>query len=241
MPTSTVGRSSEGCRRARDASSGFTLLELAVVLLILGIAVSFLAPRLRDPDTMALASSVRRLATTARYLYDEAAYQRVPMRLNLDLDHQTYFVTVLGGDPDAPEFVPARTALARPVTLPDAVAFSDVVLPAVGTVTEGIVFAQFSPDGWADPWSCTCAGAPAATRRWRSIRSRGGPASPTATWSSTRTATTTAATTSGAARTVTTRERGARRESVEPRVHGIEPQLDGIERPLDALGRDGAR
>jgi hypothetical protein len=31
------------------------------------------------------------------------------------------------------------------------VAFRDVVLPAVGLVTEGIVFAQFSPEGWADP------------------------------------------------------------------------------------------
>ena len=55
------------------------------------------------------------------------------------------------GDPDAPEFVPARTPLARPVVLPDAVTFRDVVLPAVGTVTEGTVFAQFSPEGWADP------------------------------------------------------------------------------------------
>jgi hypothetical protein len=31
------------------------------------------------------------------------------------------------------------------------VAFRDVVLPAVGKVREGIVFAQFSPEGWADP------------------------------------------------------------------------------------------
>jgi general secretion pathway protein H len=151
MPTSTPARSSEGALLARDGSSGFTLIELSVVLLILGIAASFLAPRLRDPEALALSSSAARLATTARYLYDEAAYQRVPMRLNLDLDRQLYFVTVLGGDPDAPEFVPARSPLAKPVALPDAVAFRDVVLPAVGTVTEGTVFAQFSPDGWADP------------------------------------------------------------------------------------------
>src|SRR5690606_7052922 len=62
-----------------------------------------------------------------------------------------WFVTVLGGDPDDPEFVPAQSPLARPVRLPDAVTFRDVVLPAVGTVSEGVVFAQFSPEGWADP------------------------------------------------------------------------------------------
>ena len=151
MPTSTPARSSEAPRFARGRSSGFTLLELSVVLLILGIAVSFLAPRLRDPEGMALSTSASRLATTARYLYDEAAYRRLPMRLNLDLDHQTYFVTELGGDPDQPEFVPTRSPLAKPVTLPDAIAFRDVVLPAVGTVSEGLVFAQFSPEGWADP------------------------------------------------------------------------------------------
>jgi prepilin-type N-terminal cleavage/methylation domain-containing protein len=152
MPTSTVGRSSEPDVRARFGSApGFTLLELSVVLLILGIAASFLAPRLRDPEGAALTSTTTRLATAVRYLYDEAAYRRVPMRLNLDLDQQVYFATELGGDPDAPEFVPSRSSLAKPTALPDSVAFQDVVLPAVGKVSEGIVFAQFSPEGWADP------------------------------------------------------------------------------------------
>ncbi len=40
--------------------------------------MSFVAPRLRDPEAVALASSAARLATTARYLYDEAAYRRRP-------------------------------------------------------------------------------------------------------------------------------------------------------------------
>lgn len=151
MPTSTAGPSCRDARRRSDAAPGFTLLELSIVLLIIGIAASFLVPRLRDPEHAQLEATASRLATTARYLYDEAAYRRVPMRLNLDLDNQRWFVTILGGDRDDPEFVPAASPLARPVILPDAVTFRDVVLPAVGTVSEGTVFAQFSPEGWADP------------------------------------------------------------------------------------------
>ena len=137
--------------RATAAAPGFTLIELAIVLLIMGIAAAFLIPRLRDRDTVALAASAARLATTARLLYEEAAFRRTPMRLNLDLDKQAYWVTVLNDDPDAPEFVPDAGPLARPAVLPNAVAFADVVLPTLGTVRAGIVFAQFFPEGYADP------------------------------------------------------------------------------------------
>ena len=135
---------------AIPASPGFTLIELAIVLLIMGIAAAFLIPRLRDRDTVALGASAARLATTARLLYEEAAFRRTPMRLNLDLDKQAYWVTVLNDDPDAPEFVPDASPLSRPAVLPNAVTFADVVLPALGTVREGIVFAQFFPEGYAD-------------------------------------------------------------------------------------------
>lgn len=153
MPTSTGAPSSSPHARVCCArsSAGFTLLELSIVLLILAIAASFVIPRLRDTDSTALQASAARLATTVRYLYEEAALRRRPMRLNLDLEGQAYWVTVLGDDPEAPEFVPDATALARPTALPRAVAFADVILPALGTVKEGQVFAQFLPEGWADP------------------------------------------------------------------------------------------
>jgi len=163
MPTSTPTPRSEVRRspalstgptrtspRQRTGSAGFTLLELSIVILILAIAASFVIPRLRDAQSTALAASAARLATTARLLYEEAAFRRTPMRLNLDLDKQVYWVTVFRDDLDTPEFVPDTAMLTRPVALPDAVAFADVVLPALGTVTEGVVFAQFFPEGYAD-------------------------------------------------------------------------------------------
>ncbi len=156
MPTSTRTPSSEvGPRRGRAdrgwRSAGFTLLELSIVLVIFAIAASFVIPRLRDSDSAALTASAARLSTTVRYLYEESALRGRPMRLNLDLDEHAYWITVLGDDPDEAEFVPDGAALARPTVLPQAVAFADVVLPALGTVKDGQVFAQFLPDGWVDP------------------------------------------------------------------------------------------
>ena len=156
MPTSTGTRSSEladqrGRADLERRSAGFTLLELSIVLVIFAIAASFVIPRLRDSDSVALTASATRLSTTVRYLYEESALRGRPMRLNLDLDEHAYWITVLGDDPDEAEFVPDGTALSRPTALPQAVAFADVVLPALGTVKEGQVFAQFLPDGWADP------------------------------------------------------------------------------------------
>ena len=162
MRTSIRTRSSDRRRPARPpqprstrvlsrSASGFTLLELAIVLLVLGIAVSFLIPRLRDVESTRLTASAERLATTARYLYDEAAFRQRPMRFNFDLDNQTYWVTVLNDDVDDPEFVADGSSLASAVALPDAVAFTDVVLPAVGTITDGVVFAEFTAEGYADP------------------------------------------------------------------------------------------
>src|ERR1700752_1618138 len=98
MPTSTGTRSSDVFRPRADSARapvGFTLLELAIVLLILAIAAAFVIPRLRDTDSAALTASTARLATPLRNLYEEAALRRRPMRLNLDLDEQSYWVTVL--------------------------------------------------------------------------------------------------------------------------------------------------
>jgi prepilin-type N-terminal cleavage/methylation domain-containing protein len=146
MPTSTATPSSEG-----DRTTGFTLLELAVVLLVVAIVAAFLIPRFRDVESLRLAASADRLANTTRYLYEEAAFRQRPLRLNLDLDAQTYWVTTLDTERDPPEFVVDTELLSRPVVLPEGVAFQDVVLPALGTVTDGVVFAEFDPAGYVDP------------------------------------------------------------------------------------------
>lgn len=77
---------------ARTSAAGFTLIELTLVLLIVGVLVSLAAPRLARLGEARVDASARRLATTIEYLYDEAALRGRIYRLTLDLDGARYTI-----------------------------------------------------------------------------------------------------------------------------------------------------
>lgn len=76
----------------RATSDGFTLVELTLVVLIVGILMSMALPRLTILAGERLDSGARRLATLIRYLHDEAALRGTVYRLTLDLDEASWAV-----------------------------------------------------------------------------------------------------------------------------------------------------
>jgi len=56
--------------------SGFTLIEIAIVILVLGLFVTFALPKFSDIGEVELKSTARNLSTTIRYLYSEAAFKK---------------------------------------------------------------------------------------------------------------------------------------------------------------------
>jgi prepilin-type N-terminal cleavage/methylation domain-containing protein len=132
-------------------NAGFTLLELTVVLLIVGLLVTVAVPRFTDLTGARLESSARRLAALVRYLSGEAAFRSHLYRLHYDLDQQSYWVTVLTAVQDTAEFIVDDTPLARPVQLPPSIMFADVRVPDVGRVSRGQVYTHFYPHGYIDP------------------------------------------------------------------------------------------
>lgn len=132
-------------------SSGFTLLELTVVLFIIGLLVTVAMPRLGDLGGARLDASARRLAALVRYLSGEAAFSSQIYRLNYDLDQRTYWVTVLTATRGVAEFTADSSPLSRPVQLPPTIAFADVQAPGIGRVSTGQVYTHFYPQGYADP------------------------------------------------------------------------------------------
>jgi prepilin-type N-terminal cleavage/methylation domain-containing protein len=140
------------CSRLRMTRKrpGFTLLELAVVLLIIGLVMAIAMPRFGAFQGAELRSESRRLAARSHYLYEEAGAQKILLRLNFDLDHSTYFVTRLDPFAPNPSFMPEKGPAGGVVTMPRDVRLRDVWLEGAGLFRGGIVGCQFYPSGTAD-------------------------------------------------------------------------------------------
>ena len=132
-------------------SSGFTLLELSLVLFILGLLVTVLVPRLGGLEQARLDTSAKRLAALVRYLYGEAAFRGQTYRIQYDLDQHRYGVQVLTPSQATKTFVADDAPLSQTVQLPTNVTFADIRIPSIGRVQTGQVFTHFYPQGYTDP------------------------------------------------------------------------------------------
>jgi prepilin-type N-terminal cleavage/methylation domain-containing protein len=131
-------------------STGFTLLELAVVMFVIGLIMMIALPYINGLKGSELRSEVRRLASRASYLHEEATAQKVMLRLSFDLDNNRYFVTRLDPFADKPQYVAERGPAGEIVTMPAGVRLRDVWVDGTGVVSRGIAMTQFYPGGYVD-------------------------------------------------------------------------------------------
>jgi prepilin-type N-terminal cleavage/methylation domain-containing protein len=137
---------------SRDSSgqSGFTLLEIAIVIFIMGLMLTLIAPNIAGLHDARLKSEVRRLAGRSAYLYDRASATKLVLRLTFDLDSNRYFVSRLDPFAVTPVFVPDFDPGSSPVMLPDGVRIRDVAVAGTGLLAKGIVNTNYYPEGWVD-------------------------------------------------------------------------------------------
>ncbi|HJU29532.1 MAG TPA: prepilin-type N-terminal cleavage/methylation domain-containing protein [Candidatus Binataceae bacterium] len=134
----------------RTPARGFTLLELAVVLFVIGLIMAIAMPYFGGVKSAELRSEARRLASRASYLYEEAGAQKVLLRLTFDLNNNSYFVTRL--DPFAlrPAFMPETGPAGGRSLMPEGVHIRDVWVEGAGSSKRGLASCQFYPSGAAD-------------------------------------------------------------------------------------------
>lgn len=126
---------------------GFTLLELVIVIMLIGILGTLLIPRLPDITASKLKSTSRKLAGTMSYLYDRSAAGQMVLRMTLDLDKNEYYVSLLNTDN---QFEETTFTLARRTKLNDALKMQSAKTATQGRVSKGKAFIHFFPGGFTE-------------------------------------------------------------------------------------------
>ncbi len=129
---------------------GFTLLELAVVIFMMGLVMAIAMPYFGSMQTSQMRSEARRLASRANYLYQEAGAQKVILRLTFDLSNNGYYASRMDPFAAKPAFHPENGPAGVRVALPDGIWIRDVTVEGVGTFRRGLASAQFYPGGYVD-------------------------------------------------------------------------------------------
>jgi prepilin-type N-terminal cleavage/methylation domain-containing protein len=137
-------------RCQRSFGRGFTLLELAVVLFLMGLVLTIAMPYFGSLQSSQMRSEARRLASRANYLYEEAGAQKVILRLTFDLANNGYFASRLDPFAKKPAFHPETGPAGVRVVMPTGIWIRDVTVQGLGTFQRGLVSAQFYPGGYVD-------------------------------------------------------------------------------------------
>lgn len=126
---------------------GFTLIEIAVVLAIIGMVLLLVLPRLPSSDGENLKISARTLAATLRYIQDRAATGRTTYYLRMEPG--TDSVRVLEAAADGGEKEPDDPLL-RKRSVKEGIIVADVTIPRLGKISDGQVRLDVAAGGLRD-------------------------------------------------------------------------------------------
>lgn len=127
----------------KSSNKGYTLIELVAVVVLIGLFMTISVPKLRETFFSSnLKSAVRRLTGTIEQLRSDAVREHQELRLNFDLDSESYWVTSSNMNDKEIEDVTR-------IRLPSGVDLIDVASPS-GKVMVGSTAIRFSPRGYVE-------------------------------------------------------------------------------------------
>jgi prepilin-type N-terminal cleavage/methylation domain-containing protein len=126
---------------------GFTLIELTIVIVILGVMLSLIIPRLGELGDANLKRSARHLSGMIRFLHDESQAKKETYRLRFDVTEGRYWVEVMKLLNDKTvEFRRFSSEMATEETLAGQTTFRDIKVASHSDDP----YIQFLPNGWVE-------------------------------------------------------------------------------------------
>lgn len=129
-------------------AAGFTLLELALVLLLAAVLFSFALPSLPGLGPTRLESGAQRLAATLTYLADEASLRGRIYRVSFELGGSRWEVSAIA--PYSPDGAGPPSAGAAPAPAREFSLVEDDPMAEPRELPAGVVFDSVSGDGGLD-------------------------------------------------------------------------------------------
>jgi prepilin-type N-terminal cleavage/methylation domain-containing protein len=133
-----------------NAEGGFTLIELTMVILVLGIILALVMPRLGGLiERQQMRRTINVIRGTVRYLQARAALTKKIYRLTFDFERQIMYVCPLDRHSEACQQEAGLEV--REFALPASIHLLDVISASGQKITEGFAATHFHPTGVAEP------------------------------------------------------------------------------------------
>ncbi len=135
----------QGCTK----SEGFTLIELTVIIVVLGVMLSLIIPRLGEIGEANLKRSARHLTGMIRFLRDDAQSKKAVYRLRFDIQAGRYWVEKRERMPDQTQtigFLRLQSEMGSEASLSGQTTFRDVKVAS----HPDDPYIEFTPNGWVE-------------------------------------------------------------------------------------------
>lgn len=134
-------------KRKGWADSGFTLVEVMVVVFIVSLFAALAAPRFTEIGELKINRSASHISHTIAYMYSQAAGRHMIIRLNFDLSTGKYYPSTLNGHG---QFEATTFPLFTFGTVGDGISIKRFVSLYGGELSGNMAYIHFLPDGFAE-------------------------------------------------------------------------------------------
>ena len=132
-----------------SSQTGFTLIELIAVMIIIGLVLAVVFPRFSDIGETHLKTDASKLQTLITYLYEASETKHLYYRINFDMEGESVLVE---SSRDGKEYLPEADRGLGVLRFSPGVDLAEVEIAGLGVTNTGKLRVVFTPTGRTEPF-----------------------------------------------------------------------------------------